>query len=323
MESHQGSTSFLVPITQEVTHTPTNQKKQTNAAVTYLLSLHSKLSRKKMGYYLQKVAQILTGQNNILYCSWGDLRRHHIQAIMNILIEGHRSPSTMNTYLSALKGVAHEAWMLEQMSMEHYQHIKQIKGVRGERITKGRALNPSEIEQIFHACDLDKSCRGVRDSAIFAVLIGCGLRRNELVNLNLNNISWEDQSIRLIGKGNKERIAFMPQSTVKRLEHWVSQVRGDHAGPLFTRIRRYDDMQETRMTDQAIYSILRSRSQAAQITDFSPHDLRRTYANQLLDHGVDIMTVKDMMGHNSITTTQRYIRIKDDKMKRASALLNF
>lgn len=135
MEPAQGTTVLINPVSNVVTQThssPANSS-QTNAGAVYLLSLNSKLSRKKMQYYLQKVAFIMTGKADILACPWGELRRHHIQAMMNILIEGNRSPATMNTYLSALKGVAQEACILEQISTEHYQHIKQIKGIRGDR----------------------------------------------------------------------------------------------------------------------------------------------------------------------------------------------
>ena len=113
----------------------------------------------------------------------------------------------------------------------------------------------------------------------------------------------------------------MPDGTLKRLNLWVQDVRGQQPGPLFSRIRRHDDVQDTRMTDQAIYEILRTRRMEAGLEHCSPHDLRRTYASTLLENGVDIMTLKDMMGHASITTTQRYIHIKNEKMYDASKRL--
>ncbi|MFS1918961.1 tyrosine-type recombinase/integrase [Vibrio sp. 10N.286.45.E10] len=113
----------------------------------------------------------------------------------------------------------------------------------------------------------------------------------------------------------------MPDGTLKRLNLWVQDVRGQQPGPLFSRIRRHDDVQDTRMTDQAIHEILRTRRMEAGLEHCSPHDLRRTYASTSLENGVDIMTLKDMMGHASITTTQRYIHIKNEKMYDASKRL--
>ena len=301
----------------------TEQVKNTievNAASAYLLSLRSHLSRQKMGYFLNNVAR-MTGNQNILYCDWGTMRRHHIQGIIDLLIDAGRAPDTINTYLAGLKGVAFEAWTMSQIDMETYQHIKQIKNVRGQRVPKGRSLDSIEVRQLFKSCDEDPRCKGVRDGAIFGILLGCGLRRGEIVSLDLSNVYWQEQAIKVMGKGNKERLAFMPDGTLKRLNLWVQDVRGQQPGPLFSRIRRHDDVQDTRMTDQAIYEILRTRRMEAGLEHCSPHDLRRTYASTLLENGVDIMTLKDMMGHASITTTQRYIHIKNEKMYDASKRL--
>lgn len=76
-----------------------------------------------MGYFLNNVAR-MTGNQNILYCDWGAMRRHHIQGIIDLLIDMGRAPDTINTYLAGLKGVAFEAWTMKQIDMETYQHIK-------------------------------------------------------------------------------------------------------------------------------------------------------------------------------------------------------
>lgn len=313
-------TNNIIPVEQQGELLTSEQIKssiKTNAASAYLLSLRSKLSRQKMGYFLNNVAK-MTGNQSMFHCDWGTMRRHHVQGIIDLLIDAGRAPDTINTYLAGLKGVALEAWTMKQIDMENYQHIKQIKNVRGERIPKGRALERNEVVRLFKACDDDARSKGVRDSAIFSILLGCGLRRGELVALDLTHINWREQGIKVLGKGNKERMAFMPDGTVKRLKFWIDDVRGEEPGPLFTRIRRHDDVQDCRITDQAIYEILRTRRIEAGLEHCSPHDLRRTYANDLLENGVDILTIQDMMGHASVTTTQRYIRIKDEKMRNAS-----
>lgn len=309
------------PQSQESLPQLVKQSVGVNPASAYLLSLRSKLSRQKMGYFLNNVAK-MTGHQNMFSCDWGTMRRHHVQGIIDLMIDAGRAPDTINTYLAGLKGVALEAWTLKQISMEDYHHIKQIKSVRGKRLPKGRVLEKNEVSKLFCVCDDDPRCKGVRDGAIFGVLLGCGLRRSEIVSLNLNSVIWKEQAIKVLGKGNKERLAFMPDGTLNRLKSWVDDVRGDEPGALFPRIRRYDDVLDTRITDQAVYEILRSRRLEAGLEHFSPHDLRRTYANNLLVNGVDIMTLKDMMGHATVVTTQRYIRIKDEQMRKASQFLD-
>ncbi len=289
---------------------------QTNPALAYLRSLGSKRSRQTMGSFLTIVAKMI-GFSSIKHCQWGALRRHHIQAIIDMLSDADKAPATINTYLAALKGVALEAWAMKLMDTESYQHIRQVKSVRGSRLPKGRALTGHEIRALFRCCEKDHSSKGLRDAA------GCGLRRSEIVALNYEHIQFRDQAFIVRGKGNKERISYMPEDTWERVQLWIDEIRGSQDGALFTRIRRFDDVTDERITDQAIYYILETRQQESGIDKFAPHDLRRTFASAMLDNGEDIVTVKDAMGHASIMTTQRYDRRGDDRLRKAARHLRF
>lgn len=293
-----------------------------NPALAYLASLSSKRSEKTMGSLLNIIAKLI-GYKDLYDCEWGKLRRHHVQGILKILSDSDRAPATVNTYLAALKGVALEAWAMKQIDTENFQHIKQVKPVRGSRLPRGRSLSRFEISKILQTCEMDNTGKGVRDSAILAVMLGCGLRRSEVVALDHKDIMWQEQAIRVLGKGNKERLAFMPDGTINRLQILVEEVRGEMPGPLFTRIRRFDDITLERMTDQAIYHILNSRREESGIAKFSPHDLRRTFATTMLENGEDIITVKDAMGHANIITTQKYDKRGDDRLRRASKRFDF
>ncbi|MDX7988657.1 integrase [Xenorhabdus sp. 12] len=293
-----------------------------NPAVAYLVSLGSKRSRQTMKSFLNIVAKML-GYQNLQVCIWGAIRRHHIQAVMEMLADSGKAPATINTYLSALKGVALEAWTMKQLDTDNFQHIKQVRSVRGNRLPKGRALERYEIKTLFFTCENDVSTKGVRDAAIIGVLLGCGLRRAEIVALDMKHIIRREQALRVMGKGNKERLSYMPEGTWERLNRWIDEVRGDHAGPLFTRIRRHDDVTDNRLTDQAIYHILEIRRIESELEKFAPHDLRRTFASAMLDNGEDIVTVKDAMGHSSIITTQKYDRRGDERLKNAARNLDF
>lgn len=294
----------------------------TNPALAYLMSLGSKRSRQTMGSFLTIVAKMI-GFTSIKDCQWGAIRRHHIQAIIDILSDANKAPATINTYLAGLKGVALEAWAMKQMDTESYQHIRQVKSVKGSRLPKGRALTSKEIRVLFQCCEKDNSAKGLRDAAILSVLLGCGLRRSEIVSLNYEHIQLRDHAFIVRGKGNKERISYMPDDTWDRVELWIDEIRGSQQGALFTRIRRFDDVTDERITDQAIYYILETRQQESGIDRFAPHDLRRTFASAMLDNGEDIVTVKDAMGHASIMTTQRYDRRGDDRLRKAARHLRF
>lgn len=293
-----------------------------NPAAAYLMSLNSKRSRKTMASVLNNVARMI-GQNNLQQCAWPKIRRPHVQGILAMLSDSGKAPATINNYLAAIKGVALEAWTMKLLDTEDYQHIKHVKSVKGSRVTKGRALRMSEIRSLFRTCEDEDTTKGIRDAAMLSLLLGCGLRRSELVALDYHDLIHREQAIKVLGKGNKERIAFVPDSTWERIELWIEEVRGEEPGPLFVRIRKHDDTTRDRMTDQAVYHILETLRRVSGVESFSPHDLRRTFASTLLDNGEDIVTVKDAMGHSSIATTQKYDRRGDDRLRNASKKLNF
>ncbi len=290
-------------------------------ARAYLLSLNSPRSRQTMASFLSIVAGLL-GAASLDACSWGSLRRHHVMAVTELLRDTGRATATVNTYLSALKGVAKEAWMLRLMDVESFQHIRAVRNLRGSRLPSGRALPQGEIRALFAVCEADRSCLGARDAAMLAVILGCGLRRSEVVSLDLRDVVTQDRALRVLGKGNKERLAYVPAGAWQRLQIWIDEIRGETPGPLFTRIRRFGDVTLNRLTDQAVYHILQVRQGQAGITKCSPHDLRRTFATAMLDNGEDLITVKDAMGHASVTTTQQYDRRGEHRLQDPRDRLN-
>lgn len=314
----------ILPVAPEGEFLPAQAEREAalNPVKAYLLSLNSPRSRQTMASFLGTVARML-GAPHAEACPWGSLRRHHIMAVTEMLRDSGRATATINTYLSALKGVAKEAWMLKLMDVESFQHIVAVRNFRGSKLQRGRALRREEIRQLFQVCEADRSCRGPRDAAMLGVLLGCGLRRSEAIGLNLSDVVTYDRALRVLGKGNKERLAYMPEGTWLRLQTWIEQVRGDSPGPLFTRIRRFDDVTTARLTDQAVYHILQVRQKEAGIEKCAPHDLRRTFATELLDNGEDLITVKDAMGHASVSTTQKYDRRGEQRLRLARDRLNF
>lgn len=277
-----------------------------NPALSYLVRL-SKSSRVTVQSCLMRIAAI-AGYHSIEDCPWSELRRDHVYAILEFLRQADLAPATISLYLAIIKSVAEEAWNMELMEGDAYQRIKSIKGARGSRLPKGRALNINERAALFAACDADDSAIGPRDAAILALLLGCGLRRSEASSLTLSSLCMEERFIQLIGKGDKERKVYIPEFTHQRLSNWIAQ-RNSDCPFLFLRARRIGKearIVDQGLTSQAIYYILNERRKQAGIGYFTPHDLRRTYATMLFENNEDVMTVKNLMGHSSIATTQLY-----------------
>ncbi len=208
------------------------------------------------------------------------------------------------------------------MSAENYHRAIAIERKTGQRLLTGRTLSIGEIQALFHVCAQDKSVKGSRDAALIAVLYGAGLRRSEVVAVDLAD--WMEQDNCLIvrsGKGDKDRTNYLDEGAVAALTDWLVW-RGDAPGALFYPTRKGGLVEARRMTDQAILVILRQRELEANLASFSPHDFRRTFASNMIDAGVDIVTVQNLMGHASPVTTARYDRRGEAAKRRAANLLH-
>lgn len=286
-----------------------------NPAAAYVLSLQSQNSKKTMSSFLNKVAFLL-GYNSFMETPWHELRRHHVQAIIGKLTEQGLSPSTINTYLSAIKGVSFEAWTAGMMTAHDHSMIKEVKSLRGKRIRRGKALNQENIRRLL---DIDLSAPiGVRNFAIFSLMVGCGLRRAEVVSLDVRDLDMENGRIIIRGKGDKERVLYVPKGTLDSILEWVQKSGLTNEDPLFTRVLRHNVITTSRLSSQAIYYFMKAQQERLDLPSISPHDLRRTFATMLLQKGEDLITVKEAMGHNSVDTTQTYDMRGEEKLKKAA-----
>ena len=286
----------------------------------YLVSLQSERSRKTMVYCLNIAMSALN--TTVEEFNWGGLKDSLVAAIVTRLTQDY-APASVNIILVALKAVARRLWAHDVISTRDYELIKKVKGARGSRVHKGRALNEAELNELFEELDSYASSKAIRDRAIISCLLGCGLRRAEIAELQFDNVhlNEDDPYLTIIGKGNKERKCYIPDETVERLKEWFF-IRKDTPGACFSLVDKHDNVLEKKLTPYRIYRITQDWANKINMKRWTPHDLRRTYASNLLGMGVDINTVKNMMGHASITTTQIYDRRGDDSMRKAVHLMN-
>lgn len=288
-------------------------------AAVYLASL-TPGSRRTMASALKGLAQLL-GYPNAQVCPWASLRYQHTAALRACLQERY-APATANRMLAALRRVLQEAWRLELMSVEAYKRAADLKVISAETLPSGRALAGDEVLALLEACARDSTPAGVRDSALLAVLIGCGLRRAELVALDVDDYNAGTGALTVrSGKGRKDRIVYAAGGVVPALADYLT-VRGHDAGPLFVRAARGGHIGKARMTDQAVRVILQKRARQAGVAAFSPHDLRRTHITNMLSAGADLATVQKLAGHADPNTTARYDRRGEATKRAAAALLD-
>jgi site-specific recombinase XerD len=291
------------------------------APVAVYLAGLSVSSRRTMAGALATLAELLTGQVDPHYVAWHQLRFQHIKLLRTTLAE-RLAPSTANRHLAALRGVLKAALKLHLMDVIAGQDaLDEATTIKGSRVPKGRSLSSGEILALMNSCVADQTAAGVRDAAIIGLLYGCGLRRSELVALEVESFKPVDSSIVIRGKGNKERTLYVQSGAREALTDWLA-IRGERPGALFWRIRRGGYIIRERLTPQAVLDILTRRRRQAGVARFSPHDLRRTLAGDLLDAGEDIVTVQKILGHSDPTTTAQYDRRPEEAKRKAQAKIH-
>lgn len=284
-------------------------------AAVYISGLSSG-SQRTILYSLNKIAALLTsGECDAYTIDWSKLRYHHTAAVRVALIN-LLAPVTANKMLSALRRVLLEAYRLNLMAAEDYNKAVDFANIPGDSELRGRSLANAEIAALLETCHASSPI-DIRDAAIVTTLLATGLRRSELVNLDLSdlNLSTGELLVRK-GKRGKNRKVYLPSDALSFVKKWLT-VRGDQPGPFFCRIRRGGHLHVGRMHPDAIWRMLRHRAEIAELESFSPHDLRRTFCSDLLDAGVDVVTVQKLAGHTSPTTTAKYDRRGEETLRRA------
>lgn len=293
-----------------------------NPAAVYLASLPSPESRRTLGATLEVLAGLLSGGTaSAARIPWGAVRYAHTAALRAALLQRYR-PATVNKYLATLRGVLKSAVRLGLMDLAAYQAATDFKGVKGETLPSGRALAAGELLALVRTCLEGPGPGGARDTAVLALLYGCGLRRAEAVGLALADVDLDGGVVTVHGKGRKERTAHIPPGAKHALARWM-ETRGPDPGPCLCPVDKVGRITIRPMTAQALYLALQKRAVEAGVAAFSPHDLRRTFVSDLLDAGADLATVQKLAGHADPGTTARYDRRGEAAKAKAAGLIVF
>ena len=247
---------------------------------------------------------------------WAELRASEVGRLRGQLAE-HRSPATANKLLAAVRGVLRAAWRGNAIDTDTYHRtIDAAQSVKGSRLPAGRALSSDEIQRLFATCD-DGTPSGSRDEAVFALMLGCGLRCAETIAIDMTDLDIGNEEIAVLGKGNRERTAYLPAGALLAVSTWVA-VRGDVDGPLLCPILRSGRLiAGSGISTAAVGQRLAKRCRNAGIVRCSPHDLRRTFVTDALAVGVDLALVQRLAGHASPVTTATYDRRGESANKQA------
>jgi len=227
------------------------------------------------------------------------------------------NPRTQSRIISGLKG------FFNYLIFENYRKTNPLELIESPKTGRKLpdTLSQSEIDKIINAIDLS-TAQGERNRAIFETLYGCGLRVSELTNLKLSDLFFDEGFIQVTGKGNKQRFVPIAKVTMKYISIYIKQVR-IHENP----VKEHQDIlflnrRGKKLTRAMIFTLLKQLVEKAGVRkNISPHTFRHSFATHLLENGADLRAIQQMLGHESITTTEIYMHV--DRKHLSDVLMKF
>ena len=227
------------------------------------------------------------------------------------LEQRHYAPATINLRLAAVRRIAYEAADAGLLSPELAAGIRRVKGVRRLGVRLGNWLTPEQGRRLLER-STPSTPRALRDHAMVAMLIGCGLRRAELLALTLESVQQREEHwviADLVGKGGHVRTVPIPGWVKDAVDAWTDAVDMTH-GPVFRAINKAGRVWGDGMSPKVLWDVVRAAAGRAGIEKLAPHDLRRTCARLCHLAGGELDQIRFLLGHVSIQTTERYLGCK-------------
>jgi integrase/recombinase XerD len=202
------------------------------------------------------------------------------------------------------------------------ERLKEDPSVRIETPRIGRplpdTLSEAEVEALLDAPEVADTL-GLRDRAMLELLYACGLRVSELISLTPDQVNLTQGVVRLVGKGNKERLVPLGEEAVDWLQRYIDAGRPELAGGSIAR-QLFITRRGAGMTRQAFWYRIRHYAIKSGINKpLSPHTLRHAFATHLLNHGADLRVVQMLLGHSDLSTTQIYTHVARERLKELHA----
>ncbi len=237
--------------------------------------------------------------------NWSNIQLKNIQEFLAYIHDQGLSANSQARIISSIKAFYKYLILEDLVSLNPSALLESPK--IGRKLPD--TLSVEDINSLIDAIDRSKP-EGERNVAILEVLYGCGLRVSELINLNISEIYWDEGFIRVIGKGSKQRLVPLGSIAKKHLKIYISDIR--------TKIKVKSDSEDilflnrrgSKLSRVMIFTIIKNLAELAGIKkNISPHTLRHSFATHLVEGGADLRAVQEMLGHESITTTEIYTHL--------------
>lgn len=276
----------------------------------YYVTGELNLSRNTWESYRRDVTQYLNYLEKYRHCNTPDqIQVEDLRSYISSLSRHNIKASSQSRKLSAIK-CFHKFLVLEKYVNKNIaKTIDTPKPVR--RVPT--ILSVKEVDLLLNSLNQETPIEA-RNKAMIELAYASGLRVSELVNLKLGDLHLEMGFVQIYGKGNKERIVPVGEVAVESVDYYIKNARPQlmkkHTDDLFLNGR-----DGGKMTRQAFFLIIKEKTKAVGIhKEISPHKLRHSFASHLLANGVDLRLIQELLGHEDISTTERYTHIQNDQM---------
>ena len=225
-------------------------------------------------------------------------------------VQEGRNPRSLSRYLSGFRQFFQ--WLLREGRID----ADPTALIERPRMGRGlpKALSEQQVEALLDAPDVD-TLMGLRDRTMLELMYASGLRVSELIGLEFSDLSLNQGIVRVMGKGNKERLIPLGEEALSWLQQYLATARPQLMGEA-TCSRVFVTNRKAGMTRQAFwYAVKRYATVASISQSVSPHVLRHSFATHLLNHGADLRVVQLLLGHSDLSTTQIYTHIAREGLK--------
>lgn len=229
---------------------------------------------------------------------------------MKYLYDRKITKSSISRKLSSIRGLYNYLVREDIIKENHFNKIQNPK----RELYLPKFLKDEELDKIFSVCNSNNPTEE-RDTLIIELLYATGVRVSELVNIKIKDINREEKLIKVLGKGNKERMVIYNNHTKKALDTYLK----DGYNYFNKKSSEYLILNKNgnKLSERYIREIINKKvSQASLDIKISPHTLRHTFATDILENGADLMTVKELLGHESLNTTSIYTHITNEQIKK-------
>lgn len=275
-----------------------------------MLRVERNVSTNTMDAYKRDINQYLMYLGDLDIKNLSDVKSTHIRDYVRILSDGGMAPASISRIISSIRTY------YRFLSSENILDENPVLLINNPKLPKKLpdVLSEKEISLIINAIQ-ESSQFYQRDKAIIELLYSCGIRVTELCNLELSNLFIDEDLIRVMGKGNKERLLPLGIRSKKYLDDYIKHSRNSHikkSGSSFVFVSRNGNQ----LTRAMINIILNKWTQVSGLKkSVSPHKLRHSFATHLLEGGADLRFVQALLGHSDISTTQIYTHIDKHYLK--------